>query len=278
MDRWTKFVQELEYYKEKGNLDSGYNMSRGEYIGRLLNICYQHTKIFKVENDIKKLLSLTNNNLREDYFLPFDSMFIDCNFEMGDEYVEGFLIQKGKTWIISDQKLRIDYDIIGFLDKDGKKRHVFFRSPLNRRMVGDEETIVDERIHLIDFDKPSFKNIQIFAINLLDFLNNPEVNLVEVRRTEEQNLKRIDKGKRPIPPINFIRVTGELKEYIDSLNSGGHFHCSHKFWVRGHFRTLRNERMYGDKVGMRIWIPPYIKGRGILLNKRYEVHPNASRN
>ena len=276
MDRWTKFVMELENYRDSGNVETYFKISRQEYIQRLLNICYQHTKIFKIGDNVKQLLTLTNNNLREDYFLPFDSMFIDCNFEIGNQYVEGFLIQKGRTWIINEQKLRMDYDIIGFLNENGKKRHVFFDVPINKIMDGDKLAPMDEQMHLIDFEKPAFKNIQIFAINLLDFLNNPDVKLVEVRRTEEQNFKRIKKGKFPIPPTNFIHVTGELKEYINCLNSNGRFHYSYKFWVRGHFRTLMNETRYKDKVGARIWILPYIKGKGMLINKKYEVEKSSN--
>jgi len=52
MDRWTKFVMELEHYRDKGNLESYFKVSRQEYIQRLINICHQHTKIFKIDYDL----------------------------------------------------------------------------------------------------------------------------------------------------------------------------------------------------------------------------------
>ena len=104
-----------------------------------------------------------------------------------------------------------------------------------------------------------------------DLLNNPEVETIEILRTEEQNKKWNNRGKLPLPPQIFIKLDGKLKIYLDQLNSGGCFNYSHRFWVRGHFRTLRNPIRYKNKVGSKIWILPYIKGEGILINKIYEV-------
>jgi len=62
----------------------------------------------------------------------------------------------------------------------------------------------------------------------------------------------------------------DTKDYVNELNSSGSFEYSHKFWVRGHFRSLRSER-YKEKRGIRIWIPPFVKGKGILMGKSYRL-------
>ena len=115
------------------------------------------------------------------------------------------------------------------------------------------------------------KKIQIFICNFLDFLNDPEVELKTIKRSEKNRERRIKNGKMPIPPINFIIVTGKLKIYQDGISSGIHFDFSCKFWVRGHFRRLIDEERYGESAGKRIWIKPYIKGKGILKDKNYKL-------
>jgi len=62
-----------------------------------------------------------------------------------------------------------------------------------------------------------------------------------------------------------------LRRYISNLKSNGHIDYSHKFWVRGHWRTLKNEKRYKDSVGKKMWIKPFIKGKGILIDKKYEL-------
>lgn len=59
-----------------------------------------------------------------------------------------------------------------------------------------------------------------------------------------------------------------LPEHIQSL--GDKIRHSHAFWVRGHYRHLKSER-FKNKQGQMIWIPPYIKGNGELLDKVYEM-------
>ena len=74
----------------------------------------------------------------------------------------------------------------------------------------------------------------------------------------------------PIPTRNIIKLSGVLKLYVDELKKNPVWHYNFRFFVRGHFRTLRNPR-YGDNVGKRIWIPPYIKGKGLLIEKEYLI-------
>jgi hypothetical protein len=265
VDNWNNFLSCLESYKVLGHTDKYYTEDRATYINKLLSVCDQHTKLFKIDDKLVKLLCLTKNSLKDSYFLPFDSMFIDCELKLSEQQsIKGFLIQKYKTWVKPEQRLRMDVEMVGFVEDITKpNKFIFFNYPLTN--IG-----TDEIVNLFNFDKPKHKDIQLFAVNVIDFLNNPEVELVNVERTEEQNRKRILRGKKPIPPQNFVRVTGKLKIYLDQLCSGKEFHYSHSFWVRGHFRTLRSEK-WKEKRGTKIWIPPYIKGKGILIDKYYNV-------
>ena len=75
-------------------------------------------------------------------------------------------------------------------------------------------------------------------------------------------------GKPVIPSTFTIRITGKLKEYIDDIESKGLWTYAYKFWVRGHFRTFKDPR-YKENVGKRLFIPPFIKGKGMLIEKDY---------
>ncbi|MFO8019358.1 MAG: hypothetical protein R6U96_12040, partial [Promethearchaeia archaeon] len=65
-----------------------------------------------------------------------------------------------------------------------------------------------------------------------------------------------------------VKVTGKLKVYLDEIIHSNTFHYSHSFWVRGHFRDLVADRYIHKK---RIFVPPFIKGKGRLIEKTYSV-------
>lgn len=80
--------------------------------------------------------------------------------------------------------------------------------------------------------------------------------------------RRAKKGKPVIPSSMKIRLYGRLKEYIEKTIAGERFHFNYRFWVRGHFRQLQSNKFKEKK---RIWILPFIKGQGNLIDKTYEV-------
>ena len=225
-----------------------------------------NTKVFKVEEGVNELLLKTDNKIQVRK-LPFDNFFIDVSISakywMGEEMLE----RTGSPdlpitgiWITKEAFGEPVVQL--FMPRIWKKGNEDYDTMHNF-------TLFESKKHkLYDF-------IRVYVCNFLDFLNNPEVQTVTVERTEEQNKKRILRGKHPIPPQIFVNVNGKLKIYLNELQSGGHFNYSHRFWVRGHFRTLRNKVRYKDKVGTKIWIPPYIKGKGLLINKVYDVHRSA---
>lgn len=118
-----------------------------------------------------------------------------------------------------------------------------------------------------------------FVLNFLNFINNPEVEQVEANYGKRKNQKRIEKGKTPIPPRSTIKLKGKLRKYIRDLKRNPEsWNYGHRFWVRGHYRTLRDKDRYGDKAGRRIWIPPYIKGKGMLYKKTYKIEDKKNDN
>lgn len=222
------------------------------------------SKIFFVEEELCILLNNTSNKIIKKQ-LPFNNFFIECKLEFLDCTIYGLhIIQDNYGTIIKlffNPKIELPIKIT--------YQHAII--PLFDTFDYNQFDDYQKFYRDIPFFKQHINEIKLFVINFLDFINQPDVQLITVERTKENNEKRIEKGKLPIPPINYIRINGDLKIYMNKLNSGGHFSYSHKFWVRGHFRTLRNPKRYGDKVGTKIWILPFIKGSGILLEKCYEV-------
>lgn len=246
-----------------------------------------NSKIFIIDEDIKKLLIKTDNKIYNRPF-PYDNFFIDVFLKFKNEKDEatykGLHIRKDKfgsfiKTLVCPQTNGTFIEnfgmmgVIPFIDSFDYDEHKKIFSSYNIAMNKFEGLI-----------KHNYNEVKLFVCNFLDFLNNPEVEIVTVERTKEQNEKRILRGKLPIPPINYIRITGKLKIYLDQLKSGKHFSYSHRFWVRGHFRSLRSEK-WKKARGTKIWILPYIKGKGILINKNYlvenkntkvEVKPNET--
>jgi hypothetical protein len=229
------------------------------------------TKVFTLEsNDVVELLKKTDNKIHNRK-LPFDNMFVECELKTEDATFYGFHLLKDKYGIIA--KL--------LFQSDEMPQGMTFRGvlPISDKF-SYEDDVVDEGIR--DYMKRmrnetegllkrGKKEVATLICNFIDFINNPEVEIVTVDRSEERNEKRLLRGKPPIPTVKHVRVTGKLKIYLNELQSGREITYSHRFWVRGHFRTLRSEK-WKNKQGMKIWIPPFVKGKGILVDKVYEVH------
>ena len=112
--------------------------------------------------------------------------------------------------------------------------------------------------------------VKEFICNFIDFLDEPEVERVFVEHDVERMKKRIKRGKTVNPIEVHIRLNGKIKEYFESIETGLTKHFSHSFWIKGHWRHFR-AKYYKNKIGTKSWIKPYIRGKGILVKKDYEV-------
>jgi hypothetical protein len=232
------------------------------------------SKIFDIDDETKVLL--LNTNAPKDTSLlklPFSSIFIDINITKEEaELDEGISEIKGI--------LVIERDVV---EPDGRKAGRVFNVVYRSDCLDEKEQAVylDEALFAIEDDDTikfrysvapkTAKILQQFVYNFILFMNQPEIERVEVYRTPEQNAKRVARGKRALPEVTTcIRLTGKLKEYVNSVRTQTHMPYSYRFWVRGHFRTLRSD-VWRLKKGMKIWIPPFIKGEGMLVDKKYEL-------
>jgi len=114
-----------------------------------------------------------------------------------------------------------------------------------------------------------FEKICLVVLNFIKFLNHPEVELVLHDKSLIRKNK-MRKGKLGIPDNIEINITGRLKKYLDEIieSNTSNESLGYRFWVRGHWVNFRSER-YKNVRGTSVWILPYIKGSGELINKKY---------
>jgi len=310
MKNFTRFASYFtEYVKARGlRITDDYGAPAPiftETIKENLMKCH----IFEVSEDLKRLLALTKCPNKNDMFkLPFNVIFLDVGFKkeemeklgikLGyDEIVgiivsEGYLLRQNDNRFLQEQpsidgtvaekyqqmkKIGTDFRItICSLHNEEKEGYKVWFDVFNVNInISDEYK--DKNINVIiekrDTTNPhARKFIHLFVLNFLNFLHDPRIKLLTVERDEKHAMKRLQKGKFPIPERKIIKLTGELKIYVEKLAKDKEtWEYSHSWWVRGHFRTLRNPDYWKEKAGTRIFIPPYIKGKGVLVEKTYLV-------
>jgi len=271
--------------------------------------------LFEVTTDIKRLLALTNcPNKNEDFNLPFPIIFIDVGFKHDEMkklgidigYTEIIGIIASKAYLYTEEANRQlqelaerheDFDgielqhelekihkplgtglriTICYLDKKADYSVGFdtYNANIN---IADEYEDLKLKIKKIDDTHPMARKFcHLFVLNFLNFLYDTRVKIVKVHRDEKRNFKRIKQGKQPIPDRSLIKLTGDLKIYTDNLKKDKRtWEYSYSWWVRGHYRVLRDPDYWGKKAGTRIFIPPYIKGKGVLVSKKYTIDKHA---
>ena len=299
MKNYTKFTAHFQDYirsKEKGLTESFVEPDEkwSKRIITSLNQC----KIFELTENMKKLLALTKPpKTNEKVHLPFPATFVDVCFrkkELSDlgidiEYEEiiGILITE-RRMMIPKEDHNEERAITEEDKKDGRLvgRLISFDFFCKAYVKGEmydtfivflADTELNEeyegkiKVSNTYIDKKTRNFLHLFVLSLLNLLQDPNVIILHTEADKQRNIKRIKRGKMAIPGRMVIKLTGDLKIYMNNVNSNkGLWSYSHKFWVRGHYRTLRHPK-WGDKVGHRTWILPYVKGQGILIDKRYKI-------
>lgn len=253
-----------------------------EMVTSALDFMLSDARVFHCSEPVKEMLMETSNTIGKRR-LPFPLMFINTDFKIGDMNVFGLLMfqvhgDKGDLVFCRDPKCpEQDEDnhgfgvfAIGFKERDSSLRYGYGTiSPKGG----------------LQFTRDRFmKKVGLFACNFLDFLLDPNVRFVKASGTDEplkgghKALRNEYEGKRiDLSKTYFVKIADPLQRYVDQwvrmrTNKG----YSHRFWVRGHFRRLRAER-YGENIGRKLWIAPFVKGQGVLLHKEYDVESSMSK-
>jgi hypothetical protein len=130
-----------------------------------------------------------------------------------------------------------------------------------------------EKYHNDKINLKICKYASTIACNIIDVMNH-DVENIEINTiisTREENEKRIKRGKPPVATKVYIRPKSEQRNYYINLNTQiSENGIGHKFLVRGHWRHFRSEK-WKNKKGQSTWIRPTIKGRGIFIEKKYQL-------
>lgn len=277
------------------------------YFNEEIDMALPHAKVFEINDDYKKLLMLTDSPINNDEInLPFKTMFLDIRF-LEEELKELDVELKEKieevVGVLVTERYIVDKELKGMIDDnlmiekskfDELQEKIIRENILGKALkftimfktdTGDEKTsewvwdsftrnISEYTDKKIDARVCSTSNVGLqdfihrFTLNFLNFLNNPEVEYVEHVRRVENKQRRLKAGKPIIPSTFTINVSGKLKVYIDDMINKSSWTYGYRFWVRGHFRQLISDKY---SIKKRIWILPFIKGKGVLIEKVYKL-------
>lgn len=270
--RLKNYLKSLELFRESVKL---HNYEESEFLEGLIAILSgQDTKIFEIDKDINLMLENTRNYVKPVH-LPFTSIFIEAEIHhkpftrvsdnktvIWNKPFYGLLLVQGP-----DLEVRFSTITVG-KDKEYQEHVIWFSNLLDS--TRDPKTDEQHRA-----SSHALRHIRNYIINFVDFLNDPEVIVQDITKQERTRRKWLRKRGIKLPRINkVVKVTGKLKIYLREVQRYAEkFHYSHRFWVRGHWRRFRHER-FTNMRGRKIWIPPYIKGSGILIPKRYKLVRN----
>jgi hypothetical protein len=278
-----EYIYRTGLYKKD---EQAYNLAVKDHMehGVNLGVGISKSKIFDIDYDIIHLLTLTDNKYDpKRHSLPFDVIFVDAKIPIigstgtikkTNINYHGFLLFN----VYEDEGIRFEYP---WYSKNNAEvisirmlsvwSHSDTPGGFMRLCLSDERE--DVKPDAISFKIETFeqKQIKSFALNFLDFINDPEVEFVYSRANRKRNERRVKRGLPAYPKIASIRIKNKLKRYITKMKKNSKMFYSHRFWVRGHWRTLRNEKRYGENTGKTVWIKPYVKGDGLLINKKYEL-------
>jgi len=229
------------------------------------------SRVFRLPRELSELFLETDADFDFNY-LPFDNIFIEQKFIINKEAsIGGIIISKlDMAYNVDTKKWEKNNGIwcCASVILCGKRLTLIFdldKKQNNAQLLTTGELLPNE---------PFNKHIRLLVSNFLFFVNSPDIEYITVTDSKRDTEIRRRKGRPQRPPIANIILTNPLKRYIYKQKHNETMVYSHRFWVRGHWRTLRNKK-YGDNVGKKLWIKPYIKGDGLLINKTYSLRPGV---
>ena len=257
LDYWVK--------KDGGKVKTFGELDEEEMLEHLNSL--KDARVYEIDGRVQRAFVLTPNKTRE-IEIPFPKLFINSLIEFNDLLVIGILLEKNNVYDDGDILIRIltkkypdKPDGVSALDYSKRVKRTELESIntwaiwLNKPRPEIEKEIKKES------NGDLMKLLRRTVMNFNDFLEHPEVTVIE--RTRNNNEKRIKRGKPALPNSTIIKVTGELKIYLNSVkNEDSDDNMGKCFEVAGYWKTYRHER-YTKKSGKRQFIHPYIKGAGV---------------
>lgn len=301
MKNWEFFYKQMIEHRNRARTHPELIETRGEPESVFSDGLMEHfegAKVFAVNDDVHELL-LKTDGTSDIKGLPFDKFFIECSFDVEDlkekqfgfgvDKVHGILVTKVDYMVMVDHNTHKTYRA----PKDAVRIYVLTTDvgypavptgyeymkgySFNTINVVAKDWTLDflgqKWEAKVDTNIPKIRKLILnYVSNFLNLLNNPnrEVVVTEREYSQARNKRRERQGILKVPNTQVVIPVGTLKQYIQQLHEHRAFSYSHKFFVRGHWRVLRHPK-YGENIGKKIWLKPFLKGSGILVPKTYEV-------
>lgn len=253
-DRLKHYQISLNYLDKSG-------LDKDEENFNILKDSLKESHIFELSKTLSNVLNHTKTD--ENQKLPFNPLNISCFLQIKERVYFNILV--------------LDY----IKKEENTEDRAFFVSVIERQK-GNEWGIK------LGFD--TSKEIKNFVNSFLLFLNEPEVKYRKVEFSRKNNERRIKRGLNVLPNSLVISLTGKIYKYIKDIEeTEGKINYSYRHWVRGHYTrflsqkhwknlyskdiTILEKEGYQVKEGIiRKWVKPFVRGRGILVKKSYNLN------
>lgn len=246
----------------------------------------EEARYFQVPEKINWMLLNTKNKVSE-IRLPYIYMFFDTKFIIGERIYYGLLLGDiSQLREIAEKSKEVKHEDLVSLG-EGIIIQTFYE---------EENKFGWVKLRLYEKERNKGLNkLKEYIMNLIYFINSEDVKVMVHTRSEKNAQRRIQNNKVPLPSYNKIQIIGYLAKYLEKVENkeiGVGKGFTHRFTVRGHWRHFWNKKfdnlykMYNagnlkniegkqyliDGSGaLKVWIFPYIKGQGILINKDYKL-------
>jgi hypothetical protein len=286
-----QFYETMGYKSEeqKQKLFAFRNQTMCNYIDAGLPLA----KFFEVDKVEKRLMLLTDcpksSKILRFVRMPFKSIFLDIDIDAselpkqvtdeGVSAIHGLLLMEINA---TDEKMDkvIDHSVTMRSEGAGKILYCAYcvegLSSDGHQVSGIYDLMIpvdDWSEETVKYDKVGKQQLRFFrnfVINLLLFIEHPDVEIRYFERTMKSQERRIREHKMVLPSSNRIRLSGKLKRYVYDMQSSLGDGFDFAFFVRGHWRVHHSER-YVNMQGKIIWIQPFLKGSGELRDSTYSV-------
>ncbi len=242
-----------------------------DYFDKIEYICLNDAKIFEISDDISNVLASNDCELDK---LPFEEIFIDSKHKIYDRTYLGHFIFHTLFEDKNDEKCTTVLSLYSSYNKSEEQCLWMDLIYLGKNEEQDKYT----------------KRVISFISSFTNFVNEPDVKLIEQIRSVSNERRRLERGRIALPSKNYsIVLHGELRRFVDEFNiNHSSITYSHKFEVRGHYMHFRDKTKYRKLYALddnslkksgyilvngmiKKWKRPFFKGRGMLVKKNYEV-------
>ena len=226
-----------------------------------LEIHMERAVAFSAPSGIARMLAATDNTgVDEEARLPFECVWLDGEFEHDERSYYGIL-----GWHVKDE------------EREGRQK-VMLAAAYRQ---GEEEgvVVVDDALserkntESMGFEaaERELRFLAVVAQNWLFLLDAHGVETTERKvARRDADIHRRNTGETPPSSIVTLRILDERLAQSVARFEHGRVHFSHRFRVRGHWKTFTAAR-YKQARGKRVWVLPYYKGEGLLIEKPYKM-------